>query len=152
MNKVLQIKEALHEIPDARSKQGISHPFHGILARQIYLSHIVEWAKIYGNELKKPLGFKSVKPPDASTLSRTLAKNPFIASLGRPWTRLSVLCQEESADSFRIAWAVVAEQDWNQPSAEVNVEKKGYAVAHKIAIRSLAGGVTVASDEGPLLG
>jgi len=84
MNKVLQIKEALHAIPDARSKQGISHPFHGILAlvllgliaRQIYMSHIVEWAKIYWNELKEPLGFDSEKPPNATTLSRTLAKIP----------------------------------------------------------------------------
>jgi len=84
MTKILQIKEALHEIPDARSKQGISHPFHGILAlvllgliaRQIYMTHIVEWAKIHWDELREPLGFKSVKPPDATTLSRTLAKIP----------------------------------------------------------------------------
>jgi hypothetical protein len=84
MNKIIQIKEALQEIPDARSKQGISHPFHGILAlvllgltaRQIYMTHIVEWAKIYWDELKEPLGFDSVKPPDATTLSRTFAKIP----------------------------------------------------------------------------
>jgi hypothetical protein len=32
MTKVIQIKPALQSIPDPRSKQGVSHPFHGILA------------------------------------------------------------------------------------------------------------------------
>jgi len=76
------LKNALQNIPDPRSKQGVSHPFHGILAlvilgltaRQIYMTHIVEWAKHYWHELKEPLGFKSEQPPDATTLSRTLAK------------------------------------------------------------------------------
>jgi hypothetical protein len=84
MNKLVQINAALPEIPDARSKQGISLPFHGILAlvllgltaRTIYMTHIVEWATLYWDELKEPLGFDTVKPPDATTLSRTLAKIP----------------------------------------------------------------------------
>ena len=54
------LKNALQNIPDPRSKQGVSHPFHGILAlvilgltaRQIYMTHIVEWAKHYWHELK----------------------------------------------------------------------------------------------------
>jgi hypothetical protein len=79
---ILTLKEALHQIPDPRSKQGVSHPFHGILAlvilgltaRQIYMTHIVEWARNYWSELKGPLGFKSEQPPDATTLSRTLAR------------------------------------------------------------------------------
>jgi len=40
------------------------------------MTHIVEWAKIYWDELKTPLGFDTEKPPDATTLSRTLAKFP----------------------------------------------------------------------------
>jgi len=55
MDKIEQVKAALESIPDPRSKQGVSHPFTGILAlvllgltaRQIYMTHIVEWVKIY---------------------------------------------------------------------------------------------------------
>jgi hypothetical protein len=73
---------AIKSIPDPRSKQGVSHPFAGLLAlvllgltaRQIYMSHIIEWAKYHWNELKEPLGFKSKQPPSATTLSRSLAK------------------------------------------------------------------------------
>jgi hypothetical protein len=79
---LLSLKESLQSVPDPRSKQGISHPFTGILAlvllgltaRQIYMTHIVAWAKHYWQDLKTPLGFKSEQPPDATTLSRTLAK------------------------------------------------------------------------------
>ena len=79
---ILSLKDALQNIADSRSKQGVSHPFHGILAlvllgltaRQIYMTHIVEWARHHWDELKTPLGFKSDQPPDATTLSRTLAK------------------------------------------------------------------------------
>jgi hypothetical protein len=38
------------------------------------MTHIVEWAKHYWQELKEPLGFDSEQPPDATTLSRTLAR------------------------------------------------------------------------------
>jgi hypothetical protein len=79
---VTSLKDALTHIPDPRSKQGVSHSFTGILAlvilgltaRQIYMTHIVEWAKIYWDQLKTPLGFKSDQPPNATTLSRTLAR------------------------------------------------------------------------------
>jgi hypothetical protein len=72
----------INAIPDPRSKHGISHPFAGLLAlvligltaRQIYMSHIVEWAKNHWQELKEPLGFKSKKPPSDTTISRALAK------------------------------------------------------------------------------
>ena len=77
-----RLKSSLHSIPDPRSKQGISHPFAGILAlvllgkiaRQLYMTHIVEWANHHWHDLKTPLGFKSDQPPDATTLSRALAK------------------------------------------------------------------------------
>jgi hypothetical protein len=79
---ISRLKDSLRPIPDPRSKQGISHPFAGILtlvllgkiARQLYMTHIVEWAKHHWDDLKTPLGFKSDQPPDATTLSRTLAK------------------------------------------------------------------------------
>ena len=38
------------------------------------MSHIVEWAKHHWQELKTPLGFKSKKPPSATTISRAFAK------------------------------------------------------------------------------
>ena len=74
MNKVLQFKEALQTIPDARSKHDISHPFHGILAlallgliaRQIYMTHIVEWATIYWDELKEGTVDRTAKIPYTS--------------------------------------------------------------------------------------
>jgi len=73
---------ALKTLPDPRSKQGVSHPFTGLLAlvllglaaRQIYIAHIVEWAKHHWHELQTPLGFKSEQPPSATTISRTLAR------------------------------------------------------------------------------
>ena len=73
---------ALNSVPDPRSKQGVSHPFTGLLAlvligltaRQIYMSHIVEWAKHHWQELQTPLGFKSPQPPSDTTISRALAK------------------------------------------------------------------------------
>jgi len=83
MTSLIQsLKDTLQRIPDPRSKQGVSHPFTGIVAlvilgltaRQIYMTHIVEWAKHYWHELKEPLGFDSEQPPDATTLSRTLAR------------------------------------------------------------------------------
>jgi hypothetical protein len=84
MDKVIQIKQALQAIPDPRSKQGVSHSFHGILAlvllgllaRQISMTHIAEWAKLHWNEIKEPFGFENDQPPNATTLSRTLAKIP----------------------------------------------------------------------------
>jgi hypothetical protein len=73
---------SIKSVPDPRSKQGVSHPFTGLLAlvligltaRQIYMSHIVEWAQHHWQELKTPLGFESEKPPSATTISRSLAK------------------------------------------------------------------------------
>ena len=74
----------LKQIPDPRSKQGISHPFSGIfalvllglLARHAYIAHIVQWAANHWQQLKEPLGFESGKPPNETTISRALAKLP----------------------------------------------------------------------------
>ena len=76
------LAKALKSVPDPRSRQGISHPFNGLLAlvlvgltaRQIYMCHIVEWAKNHWQELKEPFKFKSEKPPSDTTISRALAK------------------------------------------------------------------------------
>jgi len=53
---ISRLKNSLAQIADPRSKQGISHPFAGILAlvllgkiaRQIYMTPIVEWATAHG--------------------------------------------------------------------------------------------------------
>jgi hypothetical protein len=54
-NVLSQFADFLKEIPDPRSKQGVSPPFSGILAlvllgllaRQPYIAYIVRWAKHY---------------------------------------------------------------------------------------------------------
>jgi hypothetical protein len=43
------------------------------------MTHVVEWAKHYWQELKEPLGFDSEQPPDATTISRTLASGERLA-------------------------------------------------------------------------
>ena len=82
LHSLSALAATLKSIPDPRSRQGLSHPFAGLLAlvllgltaRHISMSHIVEWAKHHWQELKTPLGFKSSQPPSATTLSRSLAK------------------------------------------------------------------------------
>jgi hypothetical protein len=76
------LAEAVVSLPDPRSKQGVSHPYHGMLvlvllgliAQISYVSRIRRWAKKHWNTLRKPLNFKKDKPPVATTLSRALAK------------------------------------------------------------------------------
>ena len=76
------LADAVASLPDPRSKQGVSHPYHGMLvlvllgliAQISYISWIRRWAKRHWNTLRKPLNFKRDKPPVATTLSRALAK------------------------------------------------------------------------------
>jgi hypothetical protein len=72
----------LESLPDPRSKQGVSHPYHGMLALVLlglvagmpYVAEIYRWAKRHWKTLKEPLGFKRKKPPVETTLFRSLNK------------------------------------------------------------------------------
>jgi len=72
----------LESLPDPRSKQGVSHPYHGMLALVLlglvagmpYVAEIYRWAKRHWKTLKEPLNFKRKKPPVETTLFRSLNK------------------------------------------------------------------------------
>jgi hypothetical protein len=76
------LADAVASLPDPRSKQGVSHPYHGMLvlvllgliAQIPYISRIQRWSKKHWSTLRDPLNFKRDKPPVATTLSRALAK------------------------------------------------------------------------------
>jgi hypothetical protein len=111
----------IQSIPDPRSKQGVSHPFAGLLAlvllgltaRKIYMSHIVEWAQYHWKELKAPLGFDTEKPPSDTTISRALAKlslkdfqqalTTFFRFLLAGQSHLTVAVDGKTSKQFRLA-------------------------------------------------
>jgi hypothetical protein len=72
----------IESLPDPRSKQGVSHPYHGMLALVLigllanmpYVAEIRRWAKKHWHILKEPLKFKRKKPPVETTFFRALAK------------------------------------------------------------------------------
>jgi hypothetical protein len=74
--------QVFRQISDPRSKHGTYQPlsgilaltFLGLLAGQNYFTHICRWGTNHWKILKKPLGFKSKKPPNRTTISRLLAK------------------------------------------------------------------------------
>ena len=69
------------KITDPRDPKGVRHDFHGMLAlvflgllSQIpYIAWIERWAERYWSVLREPLGFKKMKPPVDTTISRALA-------------------------------------------------------------------------------
>ena len=81
-NNLSHLAQVFGHITDPRSKHGTYQPcsgilaltFLGLLAGQNYFTHIYRWAKNHWKTLKIPLGFKTNKPPDRTTLSRLLAK------------------------------------------------------------------------------
>ena len=76
------LAQVFSHITDPRSKHGTYQPsagilaltFLGLLAGQNYFTHICLWAKNHWKILKEPLGFKTKKPPNRTTISRLLAK------------------------------------------------------------------------------
>ncbi len=76
------LAEAVQTIPDPRSKQGVTHPYHGMLALVIlgllagmpYVAHIRRWAKKHWHTLRAPLNFKKTYPPVETTICRALAR------------------------------------------------------------------------------
>jgi hypothetical protein len=81
-NNFAHLAQVFSQITDPRSKRGTYQPsadilaltFLGLLAGQNYFTHICRWAKNHWKTLKTPLGFKSKKPPNRTTISRLLAK------------------------------------------------------------------------------
>ena len=76
-----QLVHVFHKITDPRGLKGVRHDFHGMfiliflgqLAQMPYIAQIRRWAKKYWHILRAPLGFKKLKPPVATTISRALA-------------------------------------------------------------------------------
>jgi len=81
-NNLTHLSQVFTQINDPRSKHGTYQPaagilaltFLGLLAGQNYFTHICRWAKNHWKTLKEPLGFKTKKPPNRTTISRLLAK------------------------------------------------------------------------------
>jgi hypothetical protein len=81
-NNLSHLAQVFNQINDPRSKHGTYQPaagilaltFLGLLAGQNYFTHICRWAKNHWKTLKEPLGFKTKKPPNRTTISRLLAK------------------------------------------------------------------------------
>ena len=81
-NTLSHLSQVFSQITDPRSKHGTYQPsagilaltFLGLLAGQNYFTHICRWAKNHWKTLKEPLGFKTKKPPDRTTISRLLAQ------------------------------------------------------------------------------
>jgi hypothetical protein len=73
---------AVASLPDPSSKQGVSHPYNGMLllvligmlAKIPEIARIRRWVNKHWKNLQEPLQFKKDKPPVATTLSRALAK------------------------------------------------------------------------------
>lgn len=76
------LAQAVETLPDPRSKQGVSHPYHGMVALVLigliagmpYVAQIRRWAKKHWYTLQKALKFKKTKPPVETTIFRALAK------------------------------------------------------------------------------
>ena len=81
-NSLSALAAALETLPDPRSKQGVSHPYHGMLAIVLLgliaqlptVAEIRRWAKRQWSILKEPLKFKRNKPPVDTTIFRALEK------------------------------------------------------------------------------
>jgi Transposase DDE domain. len=71
----------LKTISDPRDPRGVRHDYHGmvalvflgLLARIPFIAQIERWAKKHWHSLRAPLGFKRMKPPVDTTISRNLA-------------------------------------------------------------------------------
>jgi hypothetical protein len=72
----------IEALPDPRSKQGVSHSYHGmiaivllgLIAQMPYVAEMRRWAKKHWKILKEPLHFKKDKPPVETTIFRALEK------------------------------------------------------------------------------
>jgi hypothetical protein len=73
---------AFASVPDPRKPRGIRHPmpgmlalvFLGLLGRIREMKVLSRWAQAHWDQLREPLGFDRASPPDATTISRALAR------------------------------------------------------------------------------
>jgi len=76
------LAQAVESLTDPRSKQGVSHTYHGMVALVLlglvagmpYVAEIRRWAKKHWHTLREPLKFKKTIPPVETTIFRALAK------------------------------------------------------------------------------
>jgi len=81
-SNLTHLAQVFSQISDPRSKHGTYQPsagilaltFFGLLAGQNYFTHICRWVQNHWKTLKEPLGFKTKKPPNRTTISRLLAR------------------------------------------------------------------------------
>jgi hypothetical protein len=76
----MKLFECLQTIPDPRKKRGVRHPFQSVLqfvllgftCRLVAIEHMVSFFSPIWNQIKGSLGFNRPKPPDPTTIRRTL--------------------------------------------------------------------------------
>lgn len=76
----MKLFECLKTIPDPRMKRGIRHPFHSILqfvllgftCRLVAIEHMVAFFTPIWDQIRGPLGFIRLQPPDPTTIRRSL--------------------------------------------------------------------------------
>jgi hypothetical protein len=79
---IATLLDAFAQIDDPRKPRGVRHPyasmlalvFLGLLCRQTDMAGLQRWAGDHWRSLKTPLGFTRKRPPQATTISRALAK------------------------------------------------------------------------------
>jgi len=112
------LSTALESLPDPRSKQGVSHPYHGMLALVLLgliaqlpsVAQIRRWAKRNWHTLKGPLNFKRKKPPVDTTLFRALEKTT-VADLHKAFAEfLQVILAEDNGTITAAVDGKVAKQ------------------------------------------
>ena len=76
----MKLFECMETIPDPRKKRGVRHPFQSVLqlvllgftCRLVAIEHMVAFFEPIWDQIKKPLGFTRLKPPDPTTIRRVL--------------------------------------------------------------------------------
>ncbi len=79
---IASLLDAFDQIADPRKPRGVRHPFAsmlalmflGLLCRQTDFASLQRWANDHWRVLKYPLGFTRGKPPNATTISRAMAR------------------------------------------------------------------------------
>jgi len=109
---------ALESLPDPRSKQWVSHPYHGMLALVLLgliaqlpsIAQIRRWAKRNWHTLIEPLKFKRKQPPVDTTLFRALEKTT-VADLHKVFAEfLQVILAEDNGTITAAVDGKVAKQ------------------------------------------